>query len=46
MIVVVIDMISVCFMFMIFYKVKRLNNDYIRTLDKNVIRMSDFSVEV
>ena len=46
LIVVIMDIFSIILMFIFFFKIKNLNQEYIRILDNNVISMSDFSVEL
>lgn len=46
LITVIVDILSIGLMFFVFYKIKRLNDEYIQILDNNVIRMSKFSVEI
>ena len=46
LIAVSVDILSTLIMFFIFYKINVLNQEYIQILDNNVIRMSDFTVEI
>lgn len=45
-IAVICDILSICVMYYMFGKLKAMNEEYLRILDNNVIRMKDFSIQV
>lgn len=44
LITVLIDILSIFFMYYMFGKLNQINNEYLKILDNNVIRMKDFSI--
>jgi hypothetical protein len=45
-IAVISDIVSICVIYYMFGKLKLMNDEYLRILDNNVIRMKDFTIQV
>lgn len=46
LITVVIDIISIIFIYYMFGKLNQINDEYLEILDNNVIRMKDFTIQI